>query len=158
MATATTIQYLPNTATSELGGSVAIKTQSNRRQIESFTANGVIAVGDWVAFDTTVTDAARMSTVIQAAAVAAGNQRVCGVAITASAVAGDIVQVVVRGYVEGVNVTAATASGVGIAVIGTAGRGSVVVAGVTTAPACGVTLEAADAVANTCDVWVRKAF
>ena len=158
MATASTIQYLPNTATSELGGSVAIKTQSNRRQIESFTANGVIAVGDWVAFDTTVTDAARMSTVIQAAAVAAGNQRVCGVAITAAAVAGDIVQVVVDGYVEDVNVTAATASGVGIAVIGTAGRGSVVVAGVTTAPPCGVTLEASNAVANTCDVWVRKSF
>ena len=157
MATATTIQYLPNTATSELGGSVAIKTQSNRRQIESFTANGVIAVGDWVAFDTTVTDAARMSTVIQAAAVAAGNQLVCGVAITAAAVAGDIVQVVVRGYVEGVNVAAATASGVGLVVSAAAGRGTVIGAA-STAPACGVTLEAADAVANTCDVWVRKSF
>ena len=157
MATATTIQYLPNTATSELGGSVAIKTQSNRRQIESFTANGVIAVGDWVAFDTAVTDAARMSTVIAAAVVALGNQLVCGVAITA-AVAGDIVQVVVRGYVEGVNVAAGTASGVGLVVgIGASGRARVIVAA-DIAPACGVTLEAADAVLNTCDVWVRKAF
>ena len=155
MATATTIQYLPNTATSELGGSVAIKTQSNRRQIESFTANGVIAVGDWVAFDTTVTDAARMSTVVAAAVVALGNQLVCGVAITA---AGDIVQVVVDGYVEGVNVAAGTASGVGLVVgIGASGRARVIVAA-DIAPACGVTLEGADAVLNTCDVWVRKAF
>ena len=158
MATATTIQYLPNTATSELGGSVAIKTQSNRRQIESFTANGVIAVGDWVAFDTTVTDAARMSTVVAAAVVALGNQLVCGVAITAAAAAGDIVQVVVDGYVEGVNVAAGTASGVGLVVgIGASGRARVIVAA-DIAPACGVTLEGADAVLNTCDVWVRKAF
>lgn len=157
MATATTIQYLPNTATSELGGSVAIKTQSNRRQIESFTANGVIAVGDWVAFDVTalITDAARMSTVIQAGAVGLGNQLVCGVAITAAAVAGDIVQVVVRGYVEGVSVTAGTLSGAGVVVKTTAGRGTTVVAA-DIAPACGVALE--DAVGTTADVWVRKAF
>jgi hypothetical protein len=156
MATATTIQYLPNTATSELGGSVAIKTQSNRRQIESFTAGGAIVVGDWVAFDTTQTDAARLSTVVQAGAVVLGNSLVVGVAITAAAVAGDIVQVVVDGYVEGANVVNGVAIGVSISVTAAAGRANATAAA-DLAPSCGVTLEAS-VVANTCDVWVRKAF
>lgn len=156
MATATTIQYLPNTATSELGGSVSIKTQSNRRQIESFTSGGAIVVGDWVAFDTTQTDAARLSTVVQAGAVVLGNSLVVGVAITAATAAGETVQVVVDGYVEGANVVNGVATGVSISVTAAAGRANATAA-VDLAPSCGVTLEAS-VPANTCDVWVKKAF
>lgn len=159
MATATSIQYLASTAKDEFGASVSIKTASDRRQIETFLAGAAITSGDWVQFDTTATDAARVLTVIQASALfPTGNPLVCGVAITSATAAGDKVDVVVSGYVEGANVAAAVAAaGTAIVVDNTSAGRAVALGAADVAPACGVTLEAAGA-GNTCDVWVIKQF
>lgn len=159
MATSQNIQYLVNTAKDEFGATVSIKTASDRRQIETFIAGGAITAGDWVAFDTTATDAGRVLTVVQAsAAFALGNPLVCGVALTSQATTGGTVDVVVSGYVEGANVAAAVAAaGVALVVDATAAGRAVALAAGDTAPACGVSLEAAG-VGNTCDVWVIKQF
>ena len=113
---------------------------SARRQTETFIANGTIAVGDWVALDSTKTNSDRALYVIEAAAVANGNPLVVGVALVA-AVAGDLVQVVVAGYAEDAVVTAGTAAGVCLVVDTTAGTGTTIAAG-DLVPACGVTLAA----------------
>lgn len=157
MATSTNIQYLVNTAKDEFGATVSIKTASDRRQIESFIAGGAITAGDWVVFDTTATDAGRVLTVVQAPATA-GQSLVVGVCIKGATAAGDVVDVVVEGYVEGANVVTGVGSGLSLTTSGvTAGRAIAYATGThtTTAP-CGVTLEAS--AANTCDVWVLKRF
>jgi len=159
MATSTNIQYLVNSAKDEFGATVSIKTASDRRQIETFIAGAAITAGDWVQFDTSATDAGRVLTVIQAGAgFATGNPLVVGVALTAATVAGQTVDVVVSGYVEGANVAAAVAAaGVGLVVDNTLAGRAVAYAAADTAPICGVSLEAA-AAGNTCDVWVIKQF
>jgi len=158
MATSTNIQYLVNTAKDEFGATVSIKTASDRRQIETFIAGAAITAGDWVVFDTSATDAGRVLTVLQSPATA-GNSLAVGVAITSATVAGQTVDVVVDGYVEGANVISGVASGVSLTTSGvTAGRALAYATGTHTATApCGVTLEAS-AVGNTCDVWVLKRF
>jgi hypothetical protein len=111
MATQTVIQYLEEERYSSLpgGASEPIGPETmNRRQIETFIANGAITAGDVVAHDATKTGADRALYVIQAANVATGNGLACGVAITSAAGAGDKVDVVIAGYVEGVNCTAGT--------------------------------------------------
>jgi len=114
MATQTVIQYLEEERYSSLpgGASEPIGPETmNRRQIETFIANGAITAGDVVAHDATKTGADRALYVIQAANVATGNGLACGVAITSAAGAGDKVDVVISGYVEGVNCTNSGAIG-----------------------------------------------
>ena len=129
---------------------------SNRRQIETFLANGTIAAGDWVMLDTSKTDADRVLFVIEATAVANGNALVIGVA-TEAAAAGDQVRVVISGYAEGASVAnAVAAANVALVVDNTAAGQAVAIAAGDLAPACGVSLEAA--AGGKADVWVFKRF
>lgn len=147
MATSTLIQFL---AAGEGGDT------SNRRQIETFFANGTIAAGDWVMLDTTKTGADRALYVIEATAVANGNALVIGVA-TEAAAAGGQVRVVISGYAEGASVAnAVAAANVPLVVDNTAAGQAVAIAAGDLAPACGVSLEAA--AGNLADVWVFKRF
>ncbi|MGA1631417.1 MAG: hypothetical protein ACO4BU_04865 [Phycisphaerales bacterium] len=148
MATSTLIQFL---ASGELGDT------SNRRQVETFIANGTIAAGDWVQLDTAASGADRCLYVIEAtAAFATGNPLVVGVAL-AGAVTGENVRVVVAGYAEGASVAnAVNAAGIALVVDNTAAGQAVAIAAADVAPACGVALEAA--AANRADVWVLKNF
>ena len=148
MATSTLIQFL---ASGELGDT------SNRRQVETFIANGAIAAGDWVQLDTAATGADRCPYVIEAtAAFATGNPLVVGVAL-AGAATGENVRVVVAGYAEGASVAnAVAAAGTALVVDNTAAGQAVAIAAADVAPACGVALEAA--AANRADVWVLKNF
>lgn len=156
MATSTNIQYLVATGKDELGATVSLKTPSNRRQIETFLSGGAITAGDWVMFDTAATDAARVLTVVQAAFAGTGQPLTVGVALNAATAAGQNVDVVVDGYVEGANVANGVATGVALGIIAVAGRAQLNVPGAL-GPPCGVTLEASVAL-NTCDVWVIKNF
>jgi hypothetical protein len=148
MATSSLIQFL---SAGEAGDT------SNRRQIETFFANGTIAAGDWVQLDTTKTGADRVLYVVEAlAGTATGNPLVIGVA-TEAAAAGDQVRVVVAGYAENASVAnAVAAAGVALVVDNTAAGQAVAIAAADLAPACGVSLEAA--AGNTADVWVFKRF
>jgi amino acid permease len=131
-------------------------TTSHRRQTETFIANGTIAAGDWVAFDTSKTGADRVLNVIAAVGGALGTGLVVGVSLEAAA-AGDRVNVVVAGYAEGASVAnAVAAAGVALVVDATAAGQAVAIAATDLAPACGVSLEAAGG--NVCDVWVYKQF
>ncbi len=147
MATSTLIQFL------DAGESGAT---SNRRQIETFFANGAIALGDWVQFDTTKTGADRMLYVVEAGGNATGNGLVCGVA-TSAAAAGDQIRVVVAGYAEGASVANAVGgAAVPLVVDNTAAGQAVAIAAADLAPPCGISLEAA--AGNLADVWVYKNF
>ena len=149
MATSSLIQFL---SAGEAGDT------SNRRQIETFFANGAIAAGDWVQFDPNKTGADRTLYVIEATATfATGNPLVVGVALEAAA-ADEQVRVVVAGYAENANVAAAVnAAGIALVVDNTLAGRAVAIAAADLAPACGVSLEAAS-VGNTADVWVFKQF
>ena len=159
MATNTNIQYLVGSAKDEFGATVSIgAATSHRRQVETFIAGGAITAGDCVVFDVSKTDAARVLTVIQSTAVA-GQSLVVGFALTGAAAAGDLVQVVVEGYMENANVVSGVATSVSLTTSGaTAGRALAYLSGThtTTAPFA-VTLEAASA-GNQADVWVLKRF
>jgi len=155
MATSTNIQYLVATGKDELGATVSIKTASDRRQIETFLAGAAITAGDWVMFDTAATDAARVLTVVQATFVSTGQPLTVGVALNSATAAGQTVDVVVSGYVEGANVTTSVASGAALSINTTNGRGSTYAAA-SLAPICGVALEVA--ASNLADVWVIKQF
>jgi len=147
MATSTLIQFL---AAGEGGDT------SNRRQIETFYANGTIAAGDWVMLDASKTGADRALYVIEATAVANGNALVIGVA-TEAAAAGGQVRVVISGYAEGASVAnAVAAANVPLVVDNTAAGQAVAIAAGDLAPACGVSLAAA--AGNKADVWVFKRF
>lgn len=155
MATSTNIQYLLATAKDEFGATVALPTASNRRQIETFIAGAAITSGDWVMFDTSATGAARVLTVIQATFAATGQPLTVGVAIQSATAAGETVDVVVAGYVEGANVATAVTVGQSLSISAVNGRGAAYAAAAL-APACGVALEGA--ATNLCDVWVIKQF
>ena len=147
MATSTLIQFL--------AAGEGLDT-SNRRQVETFLANGTIAAVDWVMLDTSKTGADRTLFVIEATAVANGNALVIGVA-TEAAVAGGQVRVVISGYAEGASVAnAVAAANVALVVDNTAAGQAVAIAAGDLAPACGVSLEAA--AGNKADVWVFKRF
>jgi hypothetical protein len=146
MASSTLLQKLD-------GGSDFGASTSNRRQVEIFTANGTIAAGDVVSFDTTKTGADRVLYVIKAAQVANGNGLCCGVALHAAS-AGDNVKVVIAGYAESVTAHGAMASG---NILTAAGSSDGTVDGRVAAdisPAFGVTLEAG----GTPDCWIYKQF
>ena len=147
------LQYLETTSEDVFGTSIDIPSALSRRTVETFLAGAAIAAGDWVALDISgASDSARAIQVVQATTAANGNALVIGVALEAAAAAGDKIEVVTRGYVEGANVTAATAAGAALVVDATAGRADAIVAA-DIAPPCGVTLEAAGG-GNTADVYV----
>tara|TARA_R110002012_G_scaffold300966_1_gene501054 strand:- start:4726 stop:5202 length:477 start_codon:yes stop_codon:yes gene_type:complete len=156
MATQTIIQYLEDERYSALpgGASVPVGEESmNRRQTETFVANGTIAVGDVVGFDTSKTGADRVLFVIKTAAIANGNGLAVGVA-TEAATAGDNVKCVISGYA---NVsTAGTVAAINMltASPGTAGTVDGRVAA-DIAPAFGVTLEARTG-AGLVAAWIYK--
>ena len=147
MATSTLIQLLE---AGELGDT------SNRRQVETFLANGAITKGDWVQVDTTKTGADRVLFVVEAGGNATGNGLVVGVALSTVA-SGAQVRVVVQGYVEGASVANAVgAAAVPLVVDATAAGQAVPIAAADLAPPCGISLEAASG--NFCDVMVYKNF
>lgn len=153
MATSTLIQSLD---TKDAAGSAFGATPSHRREVETFIAGAAIASGDWVSFDVSKSGAARVVTVVKTTA-SAGQGNVVGVAISAATAAGEKVQVVTAGYVEGANVVNGVASGATLTTSGvTAGRALAYATGTHTGTGpCGVALEASVA-ANTCTVWVFK--
>lgn len=147
MATSTLIQFLDSGQEGDT---------SNRRQTETFIANGAITKGDWVQVDTTKTGADRMLFVVEAGGNATGNGLVVGVALSTVA-SGAQVRVVVQGYVEGASVANAVAgAAVPLVVDATAAGQAVAIAAADLAPPCGISLEAASG--NLCDVMVYKNF
>ena len=87
MATSTLVQFLNPGVSSDT---------MNRSQEETFLAGGIIALGDWVAFDLSKTGADKALYVVQAPNVAASGI-ITGVAVQAAA-AGEQVRVCVDGY------------------------------------------------------------
>ena len=170
MATSNLLQKLDATAfISNISGSpgsytsVAIPDVSNRRKVEVFLTGGTVAVGDWVQFNTAVTGAARVLSVITATgATATGNPLVCGVCIGSaetdgSLTSGSKVFVVTAGYAEGAKVdNAVAAAGVALVVDNTGAGIANAYAAADTAPICGISLEAA--AGGLCDVWVINNF
>lgn len=159
MATSTNIQYLLASAKDELGATVQLPTASNRRQIETFISGAAIAVGDIVAFDTSATGAARVLTVVKCPATI-GLPNIVGVAVEAATAAGQIIDVVVAGYVETVNATAAIPVGTAVTTSGAvAGRVLTydsTAAAQSNASPIGITLGAV--VANVAPMWIFKKF
>lgn len=129
----------------------------NRRTVEKYIAGGTIAAGDWVTFDGSQSGTDRMLYVVEAAATATvGNAGAMGVALNAVS-AGEIVDVVIGGYVAAANVAAATVAGSSlVGPIGTAGEAAIEVPGTTTGCVCGIALEADTA--NVAAVFVIKKF
>jgi hypothetical protein len=169
MATSTLIQKLDGTAlvpSSSPPGSysvVATPDVSNRRQVETFLAGATVALGDWVAWDTSKTGAERALFVVPAATFANGNPLVVGVVLssaesTGALTAGSKINVVISGYCENAKVDAAgvTASGIALVVDNTGAGIANALAATDLASACGVSLEAA--AAGRCDVIVYKQF
>jgi hypothetical protein len=167
MATSTLIQRLDGTAlvpSSTVPGGYDVVTTpdvSNRRQIETFIAGATVAVGDWVAFDTSKTGALRVLTVIPAANVALGNSLVVGVLLSSAETdgtltAGSKVNVIVAGYAEKAKVVAGVAAaGVPLVVVASTPSAEANVAANISGP-CGVSLAAS--AAGVAPVWVYKQF
>jgi len=94
MATATYLQKLD--ITDSEGNALSVDT-SNRRQIETFVADGVIGLGDLVTFDVTNGGGSECTIkVIEAPA----NKSAIGVALDAAAAAGDDIRVCISGICE----------------------------------------------------------
>lgn len=127
---------------------------SDRRKVIAFKAGGTIVAKDCVCFSTGATGADRIVTVVQADADAPQTHQGVGVALDAGS-SGDIVRVVVQGYVEGANVASAVTIGELLNASSTAGRAEKYVAAANEAP-FGQALEAAST--NTCDVWIFGLF
>lgn len=117
---------------------------SDRSLVQTYLSNGVIAIGDAVAFDATKSGADRALYVIEAAGVATvGNSGVIGVAKTAATAAGQEIEVYVQGYCPAASVAAATVAGSAlIGPIGTAGRLEIEAPGTTTGKVFATALEA----------------
>ena len=146
MATNTMLQTLNDAAS---GG---LASASNRRQVESFISYGAIAVGDWVAITgvkaaapplPAITGPDTVLYVEEAAAVALGNPKVIGVAITAATGFGERVDVVVAGFVAAANVDATVAAGDPLTIDTAAGEADPAATG--DIHMCGVALDAAAA-------------
>lgn len=124
----------------------------DRRETKWFVAGGTIVAKDFVMLDLSQTDADKAQYVIQATAVANGNPLVCGVALTAAS-SGDLVEVVVRGYVEDAHVLTAVTVGLGLVVDTIAGAGSIYAPGdISQVVAVALTTS----VANVADVMVNR--
>lgn len=115
-----------------------------RQEIQSFVCTAAdVAVGEWVALDTSVSGANKIiNSVIKAGtATTVGNAKVIGVALdaTVGGAVGQVIRVCTAGVCTA-KVTGSTAVGSPLAVLGTAGEGSLPTAGALTS--CGVTLAA----------------
>jgi hypothetical protein len=163
MATSTLIQKLDRVTDPLVTGTVgsAVNTM-DRAQTEWFLTSSAIALGDWVAFDTSKTGVDRVLFVSSAATVATGNALVCGVAqaaVTGTATAPARVLVVVGGYAAAAKCTAAvSAAGIPLIVVGTAATAELHSGGAAafSAPPCGTSLGAV--AAGLAPVWVIKQF
>mgnify|MGYP005990913413 CR=1 FL=1 len=152
MATMTPLQYLDTT---DSGGADLGAAVSNRRTVERFIAGAAIVAGDVVMLDVSQTGAAKVVYVRQAGVVGTGNPLAIGVALEAAAAAGDQLDVVIAGYVEGVNCTAGTVTaGAAVEAGTTAGEVSDAVAA--DFPVFGVALTAK--AANKCNLWIYRKF
>ena len=159
MASSTLLQKLDPATDPLVSGTVgSTSTTINRAQSEWFLASSAIALGDWVAFDTTKTGPDRVLYVIPAGNAGGGNALTLGVAKSAQATVGGKIEVVVAGY-------AATAKAV--AGVGAAGVSLLVLTNAPSAEtfptfagpssnAVGVSLAAS--VAGFAPVWVIKTF
>jgi hypothetical protein len=162
MATSTLVQYLETTANLAAGGTTTLGGDiSDRCQTETFLTVTAITAGQWVAFDTTQTGAAKVVVVSAAPSTfALGNPLVVGVAVetvTGTVASPQPVKVVVGGYVASAAVdNAVVAAGTSLVVDNTAvGRANAYAAADTANP-CGVSLTAA--AGNLAAVWVYKQF
>lgn len=128
-----------------------------RRESVTYIANGTIVEGDVVMFDPSKTGTDRALFVIQAGNVGTGNPLACGVALRAAA-AGERVEVVIAGYVEGVNCAGGTiASGAALSAASTAAGEVETAAPGDTAGIFGVAVEAKGAVtANKVAILVKR--
>lgn len=70
----------------------------NRQQVERFIAQGVIAVGDVVAFS--FANGANPGSAVLNVVKSTADKHCCGVALTAAAAAGDEINVVIGGVAE----------------------------------------------------------
>jgi hypothetical protein len=153
MATSRNVQYIGKDAT---GTRIDDSDLSSRRQVEGFIAGAAIAVGDWVILDTSATGSLRACTVIKAPA-SSVSAAVIGCALEAATAAGDIIQVVVKGYHASATVNTATAVGDALFCGGTAaGTAEPFSQATATVAPCGVAL-AADT-AGVAPVYVSGVF
>lgn len=161
MASSTLLQKLDPATDPLVSGTVGSTASTiDRAQSEWFLASSAIALGDWVAFDTTKTGPDRVLYVAPAASVAVtGNALVIGVAKSAQSTVGGKIEVVVAGYSPvSKAVAGVAAAGVPLVVLGTAATAETHTggAGTLTAPVCGVSLAAS--AAGFAPVWVIKQF
>ena len=155
MATNTLLQRL-DTAALTTGSSVGA---SHRRQVEDFISGAAIAAGDVVMLDTGKTGSDRVLYIKQASAVPTGNPLAIGVALNAAAGAEERVRVVVAGYVEGVNCSAAGATAAGKPLVAGTVAGEVEEANTTdTSGLFGVALEPFGAATNVVAIHIFKRF
>jgi len=158
MATSTLIQKLDRALDPLVAGTVGSTSEtSDRAQTETFRTAGAVAIGDWVALDSTQTTAVdRCLFVTSAANVALGNPLVVGVAVSSTTSVGGLVKVVVGGFAPSAKVVAGVAAaGVPLVVVASAPSAEAQVAA-NIAPACGVSLAAS--AAGVAPVWVIKQF
>lgn len=158
MATSTLIQKLDRALDPLVTGTVGSTSEtSDRAQSEWFRTTGAVAIGDWVALDTTQSTAVdRALFVTSAANVALGNALVVGVATSSTTSVGGLVKVVVAGFCPSAKVVAGVAAaGVPLVVVASAPSAEAQVAA-NIAPACGVSLAAS--AAGVAPVWVIKQF
>ncbi len=150
------IQYLEGEAAD---GTALGPEVSNRREVETFLATGTIVKGDVVMSAVAVSGAKRALSVLQCANVATGNALAIGVALNA-ATAGQRVDVVTSGYVEGVNCTAGTIAAGAPLSAGKAAAGQVETSAAGDLAGCfGVAMEAKGATTtNKVAIMVKKQF
>ena len=161
MATSTLVQYLEKTQNTASGGTVAVgASSSNRSETETFLTESAITKGQWVSLDLGQTGASKCLVVLTAAAVAAGNASVIGVAlesVTGTATAPQPIRVCISGFSEAL-VTAAIAVRTPLVVVGTAGQAQSFTVATDTAPPCGIPLIIALAPPLLTEVFVYKQF
>lgn len=157
MASSTLLQKLdPATDPLVTGTTGSTASTIDRAQSEWFLASSAIALGDWVAFDTTKTGPDRVLYVAPSANVALGNSLVVGVAKSAQSTVGGKIEVVVAGYAATAKVVAGVAAaGVPLAVVASAPSAEANVAANIAQPV-GVSLAAS--AAGFAPVWVIKSF
>ena len=129
---------------------------SDRRKVITFKAGAAIVAKNAVAFDTSATGADRVVTVVKADNATAATAQAIGFSLDTATAAGQLVRVVVQGYVEDADVANAVGTvGTTLNSGGTAGRAIAYGAGNDQAPFAQA-LEVAGG--NTCDVWVLGLF
>lgn len=157
MASSTLLQKLDPATDPLVAGTVGSTSNTiNRSQSEWFLAGSAIALGDWVAFDTSQTGSDRVLYVAPAGNVALGNALTLGVAKSAQATVGGKIEVVVAGYAATAKVVAGVAAaGVPLCVVANTPSAEANVAANIAQPV-GVSLAAS--AAGVAPVWVIKNF